>query len=141
MDKFTRKKRSQIMSRIRSAGTLPELKIKKFAKVNGFSYQPKKIYGKPDFANKKFKVLIFIDGCFWHGCKKHYIAPKSNVSFWKFKVDRNMRQDKKVTRKLRNEGWKVIRIWEHRLKGKTQIKRVEERISDSLKKRNLKKIL
>lgn len=81
----------------------------------GFTYQPK-IFGNPDFANKKEKIVVFIDGCFWHKCPKHFIKPKSNVIFWTNKIVRNVQRDEKVTNKLKAEGWRVIRIWEHELK-------------------------
>ena len=82
-------------------------------KLLGFSYQPKGIIGKPDFANKKYKIAIFIDGCFWHRCPKHYIKPKTNIIFWKDKIRKNVKRDGAITKKLEKEGWKVIRIWEH----------------------------
>lgn len=82
----------------------------------GFSYQPKNIFGKPDFADKKNKIAVFIDGCFWHGCKKHYRAPKQNGKYWREKIRRNIERDKEVSRGLKKQGWKVVRIWEHKTK-------------------------
>jgi DNA mismatch endonuclease (patch repair protein) len=72
--------------------------------------------GKPDFVFTKKKVAIFIDGCFWHGCKKCRTIPKQNNLFWKNKIGRNVERDREVTRGLKREGWKVLRIWEHGLK-------------------------
>jgi DNA mismatch endonuclease, patch repair protein len=72
--------------------------------------------GKPDFAFPKQKVAVFVDGCFWHGCPKCYTRPKTNRAFWDRKREANMARDKRVTRQLRHEGWKVIRIWQHSLK-------------------------
>jgi DNA mismatch endonuclease (patch repair protein) len=79
----------------------------------GFTYQPKEIYGKPDFANRKNKIAIFLDGCFWHGCPTHYSEPKSNVKFWRAKIKKNIDRDRQVTSELKKEGFIVIRAWEH----------------------------
>ena len=77
------------MSKIRSMDTRPELKLKRILLKSGFNYQPKHIYGNPDFANKKELVAIFIDGCFWHSCEYHGHLPKSNKVYWKVKLQRN----------------------------------------------------
>jgi DNA mismatch endonuclease (patch repair protein) len=69
------------MSRIRSSNTKPEQKVRAVLKGLSFTYQPKGIYGRPDFANKKEKIAVFIDGCFWHGCTEHYSKPKSNLDY------------------------------------------------------------
>ena len=112
-DIFSKRKRSEIMSKIRSSKTKPELKLKKIIGKIGFSYQPKNILGKPDFADRKNKIAIFIDGCFWHGCGKHCRMPKQNKKYWRQKIKRNIKRDKEVSKNLRKQGWKVIRIWEH----------------------------
>jgi len=76
--------------------------------------------GKPDFALREQKVPIFVDGCFWHGCPKCYTRPKTNRAFWDRKREQNMARDKRVTRQLRRQGWKVIRIWQHSLQKSPQ---------------------
>ena len=101
------------MSRIRSRNTDPELKHKK--KALGFAYQPN-AFGKPDFINYKKRIVVFIDGCFWHKCPKHYIVPKSNKKYWLPKLERNDIRGKEVSIAYKNSGWKVARIWEHELK-------------------------
>ena len=116
VDVHTKTQRSYNMSRILSFGTKPELKIKKLMQTLGFAYQPKNILGRPDFADKKRKIAVFVDGCFWHGCKKHCIYPKTNVSFWRTKIKINKLRDRKVNSELRNTGWKVVRIKECELK-------------------------
>jgi DNA mismatch endonuclease (patch repair protein) len=73
------------------------------------------IVGKPDFVFPKAKVAVFVDGCFWHGCPKCYRAPKSNVPYWRLKIERNRKRDLKVNRELRKRGWVVLRFWECRL--------------------------
>ncbi len=104
------------MSRIRSTNTKPEIKVRSFLHKNGFRFRlhKKSIYGRPDIVLKKYKTAIFIDGCFWHRhkrCKYAYI-PKSRVDFWNNKFESNIKRDKKVKKKLKDEGWQVIRIWE-----------------------------
>ena len=114
-DYNTKKQRSYNMSRIKSSKTKPELILKDALRGRYLRYQPK-IYGKPDFASKKNKTVIFVDGCFWHKCPKCYREPKTNKDFWLPKIERNVERDKKVTKKLKSEGWDVIRIWEHEIK-------------------------
>jgi DNA mismatch endonuclease (patch repair protein) len=113
MDVHSKTSRSYNMSRIRSSKTQPELKMKKVLRTLGFTYQPKGIYGKPDFADRNDRIAIFIDGCYWHKCPKHYTDSKSNRSYWLPKIKRNVARDKEVSRQLRSQGWIVIRIWEH----------------------------
>lgn len=101
------------MSKIRGSNTKPEMKIKAFMKALGFRYQPKGIYGRPDFANKKEMIVVFVDGCFWHKCPEHYSKPKSNLGYWGPKIKRNVERDFEVNARLRQDGWKIIRVWEH----------------------------
>jgi DNA mismatch endonuclease (patch repair protein) len=115
-DVLTKRQRSYNMSMIRASRTAPELKLKPLFVALGFRYQPK-LYGKPDFANFKAKIAVFVDGCFWHRCPKHYAAPKQNAKFWEDKIGNNIRRDKAVNFTLKKQGWNVVRIWEHSLKG------------------------
>jgi DNA mismatch endonuclease (patch repair protein) len=71
--------------------------------------------GRPDFAFRRERVAIFVDGCFWHGCPKHFKRPQSSQEFWDAKLASNRARDARVTRELRRQGWKVLRIWEHAL--------------------------
>jgi DNA mismatch endonuclease (patch repair protein) len=114
VDVLTKKQRSYNMSQIKSSKTKPELKLKLLFRRLGFLYQPK-IYGRPDFANKKLKVVVFIDGCFWHKCPQHFIAPKSNRKYWITKIKNNAVRDKDVNLFYKASGWKVVRIWEHEI--------------------------
>jgi len=113
-DNLTKEQRSFCMSRIRSKDTKPELKHK--AKNLHLEYQPKGLFGNPDFVDWKKKIVVFIDGCFWHKCPKHFIEPKSNREYWLPKLKRNVIRDKETDISYKNAGWKVIRIWEHDLK-------------------------
>ena len=114
-DVFTKQKRSWIMSRIRSKNTSIDLRMRDMlthAKAK-FAMYPD-LYGKPDFQVGK-KILVFCDGDFWHGYR---YAEKKRLpkKYWREKIEGNMRRDRKVSRKLRRDGWSVLRIWEHDIK-------------------------
>ena len=96
--------------------------------ISGWKMHASEIIGKPDFYFPEKKLAIFIDGCFWHGCPKCGHIPKTNTEYWREKISRNKKRDKSVTRKLRYRNYKVIRIWEHELKGSIN-KHVREIIS------------
>ena len=118
-DVFTRKKRSNVMSRIRGKGNKStEIKLLNLFRVHGVTgwrrHQP--IPGKPDFVFRKERLVVFVDGCFWHGCPTCYIKPKQNAEFWENKIGGNIRRDRKVSRQLRTDGWSVCRVWECKLK-------------------------
>ena len=118
-DVFTKAKRSEVMSNIRGKGNKStEIKLLKLFRENGIKgwrrHQP--LPGKPDFIFRKERLAVFVDGCFWHGCPRCYIKPKQNAEFWDKKIGSNIKRDKKVSRKLRIEGWQVCRIWECKLK-------------------------
>ena len=105
------------MSKIRAKNTTPEIIVRKILWSNGKRYRihSKSIFGTPDISSKKSKIAIFIDGCFWHGCKKCYRKPKTNVKYWKTKIHRNKLRRKKVISKLRREGWNILQFWEHEI--------------------------
>lgn len=73
------------------------------------------VFGKPDFIFPKARVALFVDGCFWHGCPLHGRVPKSRVAFWTSKIARNKERDREVQKALRQQGWRVVRVWEHEL--------------------------
>jgi len=117
MDRFTKKKRSEIMSAVRGKDTKLETDFRKELWKEGFRYSKnsKKYFGRPDIVLKKYKTVIFIDSCFWHGCKKHCILPTTRKKFWFEKIHTNRNRDKKVNRYYKKTEWKAIRIWEHDL--------------------------
>ena len=84
--------------------------------ISGWKMHESGIIGKPDFYFPVQKIVIFIEGCFWHGCPKCGHIPKTNTEYWREKIARNKKRDKSITRKLRYRNYKVIRIWEHELK-------------------------
>jgi DNA mismatch endonuclease (patch repair protein) len=122
-DVFTKAQRSAVMARVRSrdnASTeIRTVELLRAAGITGWR-RHSRIFGKPDFVFHKAKIALFVDGCFWHGCPRCKRVPTSSETFWRAKIQRNIQRDKKVSRQLRKEGWKVIRIRECRLRMPTQ---------------------
>ena len=116
VDRITRDHRSWNMSRIRGSDTKPEKKLRSALHVAGFRFRvnDKKLPGKPDLVLRKFRTVIFVNGCFWHrheGCKKA-ATPKSNVEFWETKFRGNIARDKQNSMELAEKGWDVLIVWE-----------------------------
>ena len=132
-DVFSKAKRSEVMARIRGHGNkdteLALMKLLRQQHITGWR-RHQKIFGKPDFLFRRSRLAIFVDGCFWHGCPRCYRRPKSNRKFWDAKITRNRTRDRRVKSVLRNEGWQVLRFWEHDLK--TNGERAAHRIAKSL---------
>lgn len=131
-DCFSTEKRSQVMAQIKSKGTQPETRLGALLALwlpnEEILHAPKEIVGRPDFVLPSRKIAIFLDGCFFHGCPLHYREPKQNSEYWIAKIARNNLHDKAVTKQLKAEGWRVIRIWEHELRtakmvGRNRIRR------------------
>ncbi|NOT24141.1 MAG: very short patch repair endonuclease [Nitrospiraceae bacterium] len=121
-DIYPEAKRSQIMSRIRARGNIKtELALAKLLRQHRIIGWRRhlKLFGNPDFVFRKYRLAIFVDGCFWHGCPKHASQPTTNRTFWEKKLLRNKDRDRLVTRTLRKLGWHVLRIWQHELTGKS----------------------
>ena len=116
-DVVSKKKRSEIMSAVKSKDTKIEIIFRKALWKKGFRYSKnsKKYFGKPDLVLKKYKTVIFIDSCFWHGCKKHCRVPATNKKYWTDKINRNKERDSEVNKFYKKVGWKFIRIWEHEM--------------------------
>ena len=116
-DTVSKKKRSEIMSKVRSRDSKIEIDFRKAIWKAGFRYSknPTKYFGKPDLVLKKHKIVIFVDSCFWHGCKRHCRLPATRKKYWTEKIERNKQRDKEVNRHYKKIGWKVIRVWEHNL--------------------------
>jgi len=128
-DIFTPEKRSWVMSRIRGTNTKIDLRMKDLLGDLGIKYEMyPKMFGNPDFIIKKKKIAIFCDGDFWHGYK-YYEKKRPSKKFWRDKIEGNMARDKRISRKLRRDGWSVLRFWEHDIK-----KRMDYCINKILKK-------
>lgn len=102
------------MSRNKARDTKPEMLLRKIAWKQGLRYRLNyKLEGKPDLVFVKYRLAVFVDGCFWHGCPEHYKSPKTRAEFWQEKIQRNRRRDRHVNRVLAMQGWHVLRFWEH----------------------------
>jgi DNA mismatch endonuclease (patch repair protein) len=152
-DVFSKAKRSEVMSRIRSRGNqdteVALAKLLRRNKITGWRRHVQ-ILGRaallrgpnvraarqhrptfrvrPDFVFPKLKLALFVDGCFWHGCPKHATQPKGNRAFWKNKFASNRARDRLVNQTLRRTGWRVLRIWEHTLQWATKKPENEARL-------------
>lgn len=117
-DIFSKTKRSDIMSKVKNKDSKIEITLRKALWEEGYRYRKNstKYFGKPDIVLPKYKTLIFVDSCFWHGCKKHGSMPATRTEFWEKKIARNKERDKEVNQHYKKEGWQVIRVWEHELK-------------------------
>ncbi len=108
------------MSRIRSTHTKPEMLVRRFLHAHGFRYSlhSKKLPGKPDIVLSKYKTVIFVHGCFWHGHNncKYYVIPKTRTDWWLNKINTNIGNDEKAMLALQEKGWKIITLWECDLK-------------------------
>ncbi len=118
-DVHTPEQRSYNMSRIHRKNTKPEELVRKFLFSQGFRYRKNdaKLPGKPDIVLPKYKAVIFVNGCFWHGHEgcRYFVWPKNNAEFWKEKITGNIQRDKHNHQLLANQGWRVIEIWECQL--------------------------
>jgi DNA mismatch endonuclease (patch repair protein) len=160
-DVFSKRKRSEVMSRIRSRGNKDtELALARIFRAHGIAgwrrhlvirgrarsplraVSRKRTGGahgvtrpsfrvRPDFVFRKLRLAVFVDGCFWHACPKHATQPLNNAAFWRKKFAANQARDRFVTRTLRGAGWRVLRIWEHELAAKGEA-RLLRRIRNAL---------
>ena len=133
-DIFTKAKRSEVMSRIRSRGNRDtELALMRVFRAHGITgwRRHQAVFGKPDFVFPKLRLALFVDGCFWHACPLHTTKPRNNAAFWRKKFAANQTRDRLVTRTLRARGWRVLRIWEHDLARRSRA-RLLRRIRNAL---------
>ena len=120
MDKLTPEQRHRNMAAIRSKNTKPEMLVRRFLFSRGFRYRLnyRRLPGRPDIVLRKYRTVIFVNGCFWHGHEgcRYFVMPKSNVAFWQTKIERNRARDKRVQHELAAMGWHCITLWECQLK-------------------------
>ena len=135
-DILTPSLRHRNMAAIHSSNTKPEVKLRHALWERGFRYKvnDKRLPGSPDIVLPKYRTVIFVHGCFWHGHKgcKNYTVPKTNTDFWVAKVRRNQERDQEVWRKLEAKGWEVIIVWECELK-KNQLPETVAHVSAEIK--------
>lgn len=138
-DVMTTEQRSRCMAAIKGKDTNPELIVRKYLFSRGlrFRVQVRKLPGNPDIVLPKYKTVIFVNGCFWHGHEdcRYFRLPKSNVEFWKEKIERNVARDVRNEAELKALGWRIIRVWECEIKTVAQreeyLKHLYDRIVNS----------
>ncbi len=122
-DVHSKESRSYNMSRIKGKDTKPEMLVRKFLFANGFRYRlhDKNLPGKPDIILPKYKTVIFVNGCFWHGHEncKYFVIPKTRTEWWNDKIEKNIQNDLKNQSHLKDMGYKVIVIWGCEIKSKS----------------------
>lgn len=135
MDNLSKSERHKVMSKIKHSGTMPEKKLRRlFLSFKTKSeFNTKDVLGKPDIIIRNKKLAIFIDGCFWHGCKICRSVPKTNHDFWKRKITYNKKRRELVKKTLQKEGWVVLEFWEHEVNN--SIDKVESKIIRTLNRR------
>lgn len=118
MDNLTKEQRSKNMRAIKFKNTKMETIVCKALWSKGIRFRKNvmDLPGKPDIAIKKYKIVIFLDSCFWHKCPRHYTKPKTNSKFWENKIEANAIRDKEVNKYYSDYNWQIIRVWEHELK-------------------------
>ena len=132
-DIYTRAERGALMAKVRGRGNLTtEQALAKLLRRQGWSgwRRQQAVRGRtaagerfqvrPDFVFPVRRLVVFVDGCFWHGCPRHGTRPRGNAAFWRAKFRRNQERDRRDTRRLRAAGWRVLRLWEHELKPKAR---------------------
>jgi len=123
VDVFSKEKRSSIMSRVRArANVATELAMVSLLRQYGITGWRRhvRLFGNPDFVFARERLVLFVDGCFWHGCPLHGSVPVSNRTFWDAKLARNRARDREVNRTLRTRGWRILRVWQHDLRNNAQ---------------------
>ena len=137
----TQESRSYNMSRIAGKDTKPEELVRRYLFSKGFRYRKnvRKLPGSPDLVLPKYRTVIFVNGCFWHGHEgcKYFVWPKSNVEFWRQKIETNISRDQRKETQLRDMGWNVLVVWECELrpaKRQTTLEGLENRLKQLLEK-------
>ena len=129
MDTLSQIDRRRTMQAIKGKNTKPEMIVRSYLFSKGLRYRVnvKKLPGTPDIVLKKWKCVIFVNGCFWHGQQVCFILPKSNTDFWKNKIERNINRDRENIIRLESLGWRVIVVWECEIRQKeTRKERLDE---------------
>lgn len=135
-DIFTKQKRSEIMATVKNKNTKPEIQVRKALFYRGFRYRinDKSLPGSPDLVLTKYKTVVFVHGCYWHGhenCSK-VIKPSTNKDFWNTKIEKNKLRDKNAQKALVTTGWKVIVIWECQLRNQEMFKQTITKVVNEI---------
>jgi DNA mismatch endonuclease (patch repair protein) len=137
-DKFSKEIRRKTMQAVKSKNTGLEKTVTNELRVRRISFRKnvRGMVGTPDIVIKRHRIVIFVDSCFWHGCKNHYRVPETNTEYWQRKIERNRERDLKTTEYYLNNNWHILRIWEHEFKEdqKGAIKKIVDFINASYEK-------
>jgi DNA mismatch endonuclease, patch repair protein len=122
--------RREIMQRVRSGDTTPEMTLRRALHAAGLRYRLHvRVDGvRPDIVIKSRRLLVFVDGCFWHCCPRHFRMPRTNLKFWHSKFAGNVARDLRQRRRLRRLGWTVVRVWEHEMRSPESLLRAVDRV-------------
>ncbi|ROS80327.1 DNA mismatch endonuclease Vsr [Muribaculaceae bacterium Isolate-042 (Harlan)] len=135
-DVMTPEQRSRCMAAIKGKDTKPEMIVRKYLFSRGmrFRVQVRKLPGNPDIVLTKYKTVIFVNGCFWHGHEgcRYFRLPKSNIEFWEEKIERNVARDVRNEAELKALGWRVVRVWECEIKTVAERKEYLKRLYDRI---------
>jgi DNA mismatch endonuclease, patch repair protein len=136
MDTVSVERRSQIMGRIRSKDTSPEMQVRRYLHGKGlrFRLHAKKLPGRPDLVFPRHGVALMVHGCFWHGCPNCIDGTRkvrSNVDYWRQKIDRNRQRDAQSAQMLSELGWRVLTIWECEVRDVARLRKLAARITRS----------
>jgi DNA mismatch endonuclease, patch repair protein len=134
MDTLTPIDRSALMAKVKATGNKSTeaavASILRAAKIAGWRRHPTNILGRPDFYFPKQRLVLFVDGCFWHACPTCGRMPKTRTGFWQTKIESNRRRDERTRRKLRKDGYHVFRIWEHDVRNPAWLGRVQRALAN-----------
>ena len=134
MDNRSKEARSRNMSNIPSKNTKPEETVRKYLFAHGLRYRKNvsKLPGKPDIVLPKYKAVVFVNGCFWHGHEgcKYFVPPKTNTEFWYAKFQYNQERDARNYQKLRDLGWRILIVWECEIRHGDADKRLEQLVEE-----------
>ncbi|TFE25595.1 very short patch repair endonuclease [Cohnella luojiensis] len=137
MDKVTPETRSKIMKSIKSKSKLEDIVCKELWN-RGFRFRRnvRTLMGQPDISISKYKIVIFLDSCFWHYCPTHGHTPLSNVDYWQKKIYKNIKRDILVNSYYEEKGWSILRIWEHQIRNNLAytIKQIMDFIAEAKQK-------
>lgn len=140
MDHLSPQERSDLMAKVRSTDTSPEILIRRALWREGFRYRlhDSGLPGSPDLVFSRLRTVVFVHGCLWHGHKcARGATPRTNVKYWRDKVNSNRKRDRRVTRKLRDQGWSVLTVWSCELRSKRRSERTLKRLLHLLAARAL----
>ena len=124
------------MSRIRSRNTRPERRLREALRKKGVRYRSYQRVGgvTVDLVLPDLRAVVLVHGCFWHGCRRHYVPPSDNSNFWSRKLQENKERDERQTRRIRRAGWRILTVWEHSLETPKDADRIASRIFLSSKR-------